>query len=851
VKALLVSHTHWDREWYRTFQGFRARLVDTVDHVLDLIQDDPGFRFVLDGQTVVLEDYLEIRPERRGELEGACRAGRIAIGPWYIQPDSILPSGEAHVRNLLEGRRVGSSLGRVSEVAYTPDSFGHPAQFPQIFSGFGLRAFVYWRGAGEEFDELPSEYRWVAPDGSSLLACQLPRAYFGAAMLPRDPELAVTRARELATALAERTRSDCVLLMNGIDHAGPDPHIREVAAALASETGWEVVRGSLDDFAASIAASIRDGLPQHCGELLGARVAPLLPGTWSTWMPLKLRNRRCEQALEGVAEPWCAVGRVMGLPDERPALRTAWRALLLNQAHDSICGCSVDPVHAQMASRYDQAEELASETTRRVLERMAGLPLDRTTPLDASLDLAVFNPSPYPRTEVARFELDPFPAFAPGSSGAEYHPLLLASREGAGFRVNGEPARVVPGASVGRFLMDPAGLPLDVEFVARDVPAFGWRRVRLEQSPPIDDAVDEGREIATDGVGVTVANDATLTVRFGDRSYSGLGAIEDKGDRGDTYDADLLEDDALARASVATRRRRHPSGIQQLEVTRTLRLPLRLSDDRESRSAQMTDLRLVVEARVAAGIERVDLRVRLDNTVEDHRLRLLFPTHTPTTECVAASTFDVVTRSLERPEAKGWVHAAPRTFPHQGWVSVNDLTVVAAGLPEAEVWPDGTIALTLVRAVGWLSRVDLRTRPGPAGPALRTPGAQCLGSIDASLSLLPGLKPAAARDAQIGLCAVAAGPDPLVAPGVDLIRVEPDALLLSALKPPEAGEGVLIRLLNPTEETIQARVHLGFPISEVTSVRLDETPLEDPRPVDRTDLRLEIPAKALRSLLLR
>ena len=132
MKVFLVSHTHWDREWYRTFQSFRARLVDAIDRVLELVAADEGYRFLLDGQTIAVEDYLAVRPERRDALAVACRQGRIAIGPWYVQPDSLLPSGEAHVRNLLEGRRVGAALGPVSTVAYTPDSFGHPAQFPQL-----------------------------------------------------------------------------------------------------------------------------------------------------------------------------------------------------------------------------------------------------------------------------------------------------------------------------------------------------------------------------------------------------------------------------------------------------------------------------------------------------------------------------------------------------------------------------------------------------------------------------------------------------------------------------------------------------------------------------------------------
>ncbi len=158
MKAILVTHSHWDREWYRTFQDFRARLVDLVDHVLELCAADSGYRFLLDGQTIVIEDYLEIRPERARDLASLCAEGRVAIGPWYVQPDSLLPSGEAHVRNLLLGRRVGEALGPVSRVGYTPDSFGHPSQFPQLFAGFGISSFVYWRGNGSEIDALPAEY---------------------------------------------------------------------------------------------------------------------------------------------------------------------------------------------------------------------------------------------------------------------------------------------------------------------------------------------------------------------------------------------------------------------------------------------------------------------------------------------------------------------------------------------------------------------------------------------------------------------------------------------------------------------------------------------------------------------
>ena len=154
MRCLVVSHFHWDREWYRTFQAYRARLVDGVDTVLELVARDDGFRFVLDGQAVLVEDYLALRPAQREALARAIRAGRVAIGPWYVQPDTLLASGESLIRNLLVGREVCASMGACSGVAYLPDSFGHPAQLPQLFAGFGLVGYHVARSAPDRYGML-------------------------------------------------------------------------------------------------------------------------------------------------------------------------------------------------------------------------------------------------------------------------------------------------------------------------------------------------------------------------------------------------------------------------------------------------------------------------------------------------------------------------------------------------------------------------------------------------------------------------------------------------------------------------------------------------------------------------
>ena len=301
-----------------------------------------------------------------------------------------------------------------------------------------------------------------------------------------------------------------VVLMNGVDHMFPQSHTAAVAEALAARTGAEVRRGLLDDLVESVDPTDR---PTYSGDLLGARLANLLPGVWSSRLPLKLADRRAERALIGWAEPWAALGRALGLADESPSLVGARRALLANQAHDSIGGCSIDEVHRQMAGRTATAVGLAEATTARVLERIAGLGAERHVPWDLALDVAVFNPTPTPRTDVVRVPLDGFPLYRITVTEAGVHPFSTASGSVAGYEADGRPARLVRSDDPGRVRMVEGWPAIDVELIAVDVPAFGWRRIRLEPSDAHDDTIDDGRQIGSDeGPSVTVADDGTFTV---------------------------------------------------------------------------------------------------------------------------------------------------------------------------------------------------------------------------------------------------------------------------------------------------------------------------------------------------
>lgn len=850
MRCFLVSHTHWDREWYRTFQEFRARLVDTVDRIILRLERNPRDSFLLDGQSIILQDYLEIRPDRAPQLTELISEGRLAVGPWYVQPDTLLPSGESLVRNLEEGRRVAQAFGPPSRVAYTPDSFGHPAQLPQIFAGFGLSWFVFWRGLGAELDRLPVGFLWSAPDGTALPADHLRAGYFNAAALPSDPERATDWLLRVVEQSARTSRGENVLLMNGVDHAGPQEHVLVVAAKLEERLRAPVEVGTLDRFV----AALPEPTDQYTGELLGARCANLLPGVWSTRLYLKQRNRRCETLLESWAEPWAALALALLGLDERPALRSAWRTLLENHAHDSICGCSQDRVHQQMLARFDAAEELGRETTRRALERLAGLDVDRQTPWQEEWELVVFNPSPHPRTDWVRFSIDPEPWFgfvddAERSFGV--HPLLAATLGPEGFTVGGTPARLVdePEAPRTRLVLDQP--PRAIECFVRNVPAFGCVRLPLRKSSKTErEEEDDGVELDNGALRVRAAQDGTFVLERAGRSFAGLGGVEDWGDRGDTYDFDGLPGSCTV-DNVRIRRVRHPSGIQRLVIDRELCIPAGLEPDRSARSARTVRLPLKMELRLLPELPRLDVHLEWTNHACDHRLRLLFPTGKPTREFLAATTFDIARRGTAGVDDSHWVHPAPRTFPHQGWVHANGLTVVAPGLPEAEVSAEGTIAVTLLRAVGWLSLPGLTSRPEIAGPIVATPEAQCLGRHQAELHLFieDRPNPRAARDAEIGLWAVVGGrlaPMPAHTP---LLEVEPYSVLVSALRPWQ-HDCLLLRLANPEEERAEVRVRFGFSVERVSAARLDGTPIPGTFDFARPELSFELRAHGLATFLL-
>jgi alpha-mannosidase len=351
-RYLVVPHTHWDREWYLPFEQFRLRLGAVVDGVLETLERDPSFTsFTLDGQAIVLEDYVEVRPENEGRLRELLSEGRLEAGPSYVLPDEILVGGESLVRNLLLGRRVCRRFGvEPSRVGYMPDSFGHPAQLPQILAGFGLRTFLFSRGLGDELDDVGVVFRWRAGP-ADVVACQLLPHYDNFARLTwyHDAEERVRGFVERFGELVRAAGGDTIVLANGSDHLPIEPELPEILSGLERTFGTELRIGRYDAFQPDGA-----NLPVHEGELVGSRLQNVLRGVNSARIYLKQANERAETRLLSI-ETAAALRTLRGeAPIPAADLRLAWRDLLRNHPHDSICGCSCDETHRDMLVRYEQ-----------------------------------------------------------------------------------------------------------------------------------------------------------------------------------------------------------------------------------------------------------------------------------------------------------------------------------------------------------------------------------------------------------------------------------------------------------------------------------------------------------------
>jgi alpha-mannosidase len=359
----------------------------------------------------------------------------------------------------------------------------------------------------------------------------------------------------------------------------------------------------------------------------------------------------------------------------------------------------------------------------------------------------------------------------------------------------------------------------------------------------------------------------TVTDKVSGAVFPQLHRFVNGGDRGDEYNYCPPENDCLitAPAELPSCRVVESGPVRQtLEIAQTYRVPAGLMLARTHRSDDLIPLPITTRVSLSAGVPRIDFSTTVENHATDHRLRVHFPTPIVTDVSHAEGHFDVLERPLELPgDTQDWPEQPTPTQHQRAFVDVNDvndgnigLLVANRGLPEYEVIPgeEGvTVALTLLRCVGWLSRDDMHCRRGHAGPGLPTPDAQCLGTHTFEYALIPhsgGWENAYAQAHAFNapLRAVAAprsgGQLPLE---LSFVKADPADFVLTAIKLPEGGEGLIVRGFNITGESQDVTLHLDRGWRRATRVGLDES-FQEELTVEGNSVRFRAESKQIVTL---
>lgn len=741
----VISHSHWDREWYMPFEYHRAYLVKLIDDCLELFEKDKDFKsFHLDGHTALVEDYLEIKPENEELIKKYVKEGRFAVGPWYILQDEFLTSSEANIRNLLVGIDIAKKLGKVTPIGYFPDSFGNAGQMPQILKQAGMKAIVFGRGVkptgmnntvSDNYVSQFSELYWQSPDASRLPAILFANWYNNGNEIPKDAD---SEYWERVLKSAEKYAStDELLLMNGCDH---QPVQKDLSAALRAAKEkypeYNFIHSNFEKYAEDLVKKLPEHVTTITGELIGQDTDgwTTLVNTCSSHVDLKIMNRKCELLLESIAEPLSVIASQLGKEYPHEMLRYAWKTLMKNHPHDSICGCSCDEVNDEMRTRFNKSRQATEMIIKDDLEYIE-THIDKTGFEDCRAVFAVINTTGKTKTGIVTLDVDVRRVYGSDKlhdASLEINNTLyngkyeLVDKDGKVIPCRTENARMSFGYDLpgDRFRQPYRAETVTLTFEAENIPAMGYGVFGIKRA----DYASENSLVTSENVmqnayiKVNINANGTIDVtdKTTGKSFEGLLRLEDTGDIGTEYtyvpalnDKAILSGNTPAKITLVKNEEFLAEYKIEVEITVPDAEEEKGADYRKSflgacersweRGGKLVTMPVTFYVSLTANSKRVDVRCEIENKARDHRLRVLFPTGFNASCHKVESVFEAATRNNEHKPC--WVY--PSGCEHQqGFVMMNDeaagVAIANVGLYEYEILKDNTIAVTLLRAIGEL-----------------------------------------------------------------------------------------------------------------------------------------------------
>ncbi len=878
----VISHTHWDREWYQPFELFRFRLVDMMDNLLKIMKDSPTYFFHLDAQTIVLEDYLEIRPEKRKLLEKYIKEGRLLVGPWYVQNDFFLTSGEATIRNLIIGQKIADEFGKCTRIAYMADQFGLTSQLPQIFRQIGIDCCAFGRGANAP--DTPAQFNWKGADGSVVLCEFMKWWYNNLQRVPDDTEQATKLIKTKAEIMSAYMKTSNYLLMNGVDHLEAQENLLPILDKVRENLPGDItlIQDTMPEFFERTKKELREKnilLTQLNGELRMGGENTVLTGTLSSRIYLKIANVKAQVALEKRVEPLYTILSSLGIT-EYPFgyLNYIWKLLIKNHPHDSICGCSVDSVHRHMMDRYERIQENTDELIRRGMQAISDH-VDRKNLTEKDYILTVLNTVSFKGKTVIDAEI-----------------MLSNDDKISCFKILDPKGREIPFtvyaiSHKGHSTISPVNLPGDLSVTRYNIrfilpidsigfntltvrPCQGLLKIDINENAKAD--LLENRfvrcKINTNGT-ITVTNKITGKI------YDNLLIMEDCEEIGDEYVHRESENSKKFTSDFVTS---NISVIEDNKFMQRRNVTYEMTVDRNDEKRIPFDITISLSSVSSV----IDIDLSFMNTAKNHRIRVLFPTEISSDEICAASPFDLIKRSIYRNDND-------KRCPNSGFFAVSDgkngFAVLNEGLYEYEHLndPHNTLALTLLRAnesIAWYK--DQKN----IAKEWHSPQAQCFGENkahfgiclfegnveSANVSSITELFLAApithcaptdmrkmlsgrpfVQSADIGGCVFFRKPenaDKKFSRHLNFVQINnsENNIMISACKKSENGKGNVIRLFNPTENSADFILVLNKKIKSASVISPDErTVIRENIPTDGNKIPISLNAKKIITLFIK
>lgn len=715
----IIMHTHWDREWYFTKGETQTILRTHMYEVIEYLEGNSDIKYILDGQSVMIDDFLEFAPEYEKRLGKLIADGQLLVGPWYTQTDLMIVHGESIIRNLYYGiKRALDFTNKPMLNGYAPDTFGHNNQMPQIYKQFGIDNTIFWRG----FSELKadkSDFLWKGTDGSVIYGINLATGYQGAKYLESDKDELEIRMNKIMKVLDNYSATDKRLIMNGHDQMPIQRNIKDIIQKLEKiYPNDKIDVATFEDYLKEIRGT---KLEEVEGELIHSKHARIHKTINSTRMDIKLLNTELEYKLFNILEPLSILATNIGIDYPHDLLEKCYKVMFGAHAHDSIGGCNTDAVNEDIKQRLTQVKEVVDTQIEMYMRYIAQTQVETG-------DIVLFNYLPYTRkNELVELDLlideSNFVLLDEDENEIEY---IINSHE------------LVDAGKIDRQI---AARLLDIQInkysiclLIPEIDGLTTKRIKVKEGKA--KKLNKIRScFENEYYKIEISNnEVNLLNKTSNELIKNFLTIENSADCGDSYDYSPPAED---RVIFPSRISNITENCQNLIKNLSFNVEFDLPETYLNRQKNEDNIKMIFSVKLTLdSSELIKVDIKTINKISDSRFRLIVKTKCNNDKVITDMQLSKIERQIYTSEEmnvwerENWAEKPVAIETFNSYINYSDEqsynVVYACGHKEYEV-KDENIYVTMFRSFSHLGKRELVNRPGrPSGIEVETPDNQLI-----------------------------------------------------------------------------------------------------------------------------